>query len=191
MSVKSNSRTIYDLNHQRRRAVTDVRELQKLIFIWNLGLWATAMSPEKSSCSAPHGSTPTAGSALAAVRLCWPGTGLSWAPCTAGASLVPHWWISSIWQQEWHFSTSTSSTTSFIANWFLWGFKRFSQKAAPENKPCHVSSSQQSASGLNLIQWHTPCISNNFEGKKLNNKKCIYVFCVIILQKEQTLETEY
>lgn len=69
------------------------------------------------------------------------------------------------------FCTSTSSITSFIANWFLWGFKRFLQKAAPENNSCHVGSSQQSASGLNLIPWHTQCISNNFGGKKTQQQK--------------------
>lgn len=92
--------------------------------------------------------------------------------------------LGSIWQQEWHFSTSTSNITSFMATWFLWGFKRFLQKAAPENNPCHVGWSQQSASGLNLIRWHTQCISSNFGGKKPNNQKSIYVFCVIILQEE-------
>lgn len=147
------------------------------------------MSAEKSSCSAPHSSTPQ-GSALATVRPCWTGTGLGWASCAAGASLVPGM-DEFTWQQQWHFSTSTSSITPFIANWFLVGFKRFLQKSAPENNPCHVGSPQQSASGLNLIWWHTQCISTNLGGKQQQQHKKYYVFCVIMLQAEQTLETEY
>lgn len=76
------------------------------------------------------------------------------------------------------FSMSAPSITSFTANWFLWGFKRFLQKAAPENNPCHGGSSQQSASGLNLIQRHTQCISNNFGGGKNPKNKKKYL-CVL------------
>lgn len=142
------------------------------------------MSVEKSSCSAPHSSMPTA---LAAVRLCWPGTGLSWASCSAGASLVPHWWMHCTWQQEWHFSTSTSSITSFIANWFLWGFKRFLQKAAPENNPCHVGSSQQSASGWNLIRWHIQYVLNNFGGKNTTTKNIFMCSVPLYYKKKKPL----
>lgn len=102
------------------------------------------------------------------------------------AELVPplsHWWMGSIWQQQWHFSTSTPSTTSFIATWFLGGFKGFLQKAASENNPCHVGSSQQSASALHLIWWHTQCILTNFGGKKHQKKKYSCVLCRYIIRR--------
>lgn len=169
---------IYHLNHQRRGAVMDVIELQKLI--WSETFGSEPLQFQHRKAPVLH---PTAAAPQLALPWLLSGSadlGLGWAehrvqpesPLFHTDGSVPS-------ESRSDFSTSTSSITSFIANWFLWGVKRFLQKAAPENNPCHVGLSQQSASGLNLIRWHSQCISNNFGGKNTTTKKVF--FCSLSL----------
>lgn len=95
-----------------------------------------------------------------------------------------------MWQQEWHFFTSTWSITSFITSWFLWGLRDSYRKHLPRKNPYYATSSQWSVCGLNLKYWHpchTQCISNNLGAKKPNQeqqkKKYASVLCTRIKKK--------
>lgn len=114
---------IYNLNHQRCRAVADVTELQKLILSETFSSELLQCQQRKAPVLHPRAAPPQP----------WllSGSDLHWGWAEHRVQLVPPQFHTDGWIPPDNTSdTSTATITSFIANWLLWGFKRFLQESS-------------------------------------------------------------